>query len=101
PERERRRVRRIGRARRPDRRVVAVAESEVGDPALADRARVAEHTRLSVLLWRRVRRIQGAERGRSRGRTVVRGKEYARRLRIQELEEIRGVAADRPWSSAH
>src|SRR5207245_2951019 len=98
PERERCRVRRIGRARRPDRRVVAVAESEVGDAALADRARVAEHTRLSVLLQRRVRRIQGADRGRSRGRTVVRGQEYARRLRILELDEIRLVLDDERWT---
>src|SRR5438128_4033089 len=98
PEGERRRVRRIGRARPPDRRVMAVAESEVDDAALADRACVAEHARLPVGLQRGVRRIQGADPGRGRGRTVVRGQEDARRIRVLELDEIRLVLDDERWA---
>ena len=72
--RQRRGIRRIDDARRPDRGVVTVAQRKVRDTPLAHRARVAEHARLAVRLQRRVRWIERADRGRRGGGAVVRGR---------------------------
>src|SRR2546426_9380348 len=71
--REGRRVRGVDGPGCPDRGVVAVAEREVRDAALAHLTGVAEHAGFAVGLQRRVRGVEGADGGRRGVTAVVRG----------------------------
>src|SRR5262249_13871757 len=93
-ERERRRVGRVRRAGRADRRIVAVAQREVGDRALAYLTRVADDARLAVGLQRGVGRVERADRRRRGAGAVVGGQQDSRRGRVLELDEVRLVLDD-------
>src|SRR5215831_10373427 len=65
-----------------------MAESKVGNTAVADRTGIADHTGLAVGLQRSVRAIERSDGGRHAARAVVRGQQNLCRTRILEFDEV-------------
>ena len=89
----RRRVGGIGRAGGADRRVVAMAERDIGDAALADFAGIADHPGPAVGLQRGVGGVELADHRPVAARAVIGGQQDLGRGGVLQLDEI-GLVLD-------